>query len=567
MKSSMWYVNFPILATLLTILACHPKSPEISKTSHTPGRFLNDENPFQWTELDDERWVKHEAEGKPTYSARHPMTQRLQAWADEIRRNMLKSTPALSIAPRPIIRIVQSDEINAYVSTAPVCIDALFITDLSAGQVADPPSHLMITEEGGVDFSTRPSNCTAIHGDITTRLHASQYAFRNIDGCNLRIDSGSLALSPECLGGSSVSGKSFAGLSFNATHNYITVYSGVLRSASETQIVGLLAHELGHYYMAHGMVKAEDYDYFYELKNKNSASKPEPLAPDHPLRAVGERIRQLPPVYFPRIKGQEFHSALYKVVGNMSYNIRDNQSAYVCREDKLDCMTTCSKFGELVRTDYGGLLSYLPYDFLHTDEAKNAYKQYEAGLKSCLPLLKASFFESTVRSSLSNLIYERPIELPALRDNENALELIQDVDMIIKEEVGGIESAKALVVREAQEKGLGWYTVEQEADDIGAEMVYRLGLDPMSFVEFTVNSAEAQGNAECRNRYEMGFPTPVSLENFDDLHHDYCFRAYNIFREIEVHKDYFANYSDATAPVIQPELTWSAALDTLMQLE
>ncbi|HYX36110.1 MAG TPA: hypothetical protein VE954_23660 [Oligoflexus sp.] len=81
--------------------------------------------------------------------------------------------------------------------------------------------------------------------------------------------------------------------------------------------------------------------------------------------------------------------------------------------------------------------------------------------------------------------------------------------MIIKEKLGGIESAKALVVREAQEKGLGWYTTEKEADDIGAEMIYRLGLDPMSFVEFNVNSAEAQGNTECRKQYEAGFPTPV----------------------------------------------------------
>ncbi|HYX32879.1 MAG TPA: M48 family metalloprotease [Oligoflexus sp.] len=567
MKSSMCCVKFLAFATVLTISSCHPKTSESSKTSHAPGRFLNDDNPFQSTELDDERWVKHEAEGQPTYSARHPMTQRLQAWADAIRRNMLKSTPALSVAPRPIIRIVQSDKINAYVSTAPVCIDVRITTDPSVEQVADSPSHLMITEEGGVDMSTRPEDCTAIQGDITARLQAAQYAFRNIRGCKMSIDSERLALSPECLGGSSVSGNSFAGLSFNATHNYITVYSAVLKSASEPQIVGLLAHELGHYYMAHSMIKGEDYDYFYELKDKNSDSKPEPLAPDHPLSAVGERIRQLPPLYFPKIEGQEFHSALYKVVGNMSYNIRDNQSTYVCREDKPDCMTTCSMFGKLVRTDYGGLLSYLPYDFLHTDAAKDAYRQYEAGVKSCLPLLKASFFEASVRSSLSNLIYEQPIAPPALRDKENALELIQDVDKIIKEKVGGIESAKVLVVREAQEKGLGWYTAEQEADDIGTEMVYRVGLDPMSFVEFTVNSAEAQGNTERRKQYEAGFPTPVSLENFDDLHHDYCFRAYNIFQEIEVHKDYFAKYSESTIPVIQPELTWNAALDTLMHIE
>ncbi|HYX34718.1 MAG TPA: hypothetical protein VE954_16595 [Oligoflexus sp.] len=80
------------------------------------------------------------------------------------------------------------------------------------------------------------------------------------------------------------------------------------------------------------------------------------------------------------------------------------------------------------------------------------------------------------------MIFEQPIAPPALRNSENALELIQDVDSIIREKVGGIESAKALAVQEAQEKALGWYTMEQEADDIGTEMVYRLGLDPMSFV-------------------------------------------------------------------------------------
>ncbi|HYX37281.1 MAG TPA: M48 family metalloprotease [Oligoflexus sp.] len=560
----MKYLAF---AAVLTTLACHPKDAEHSTTLHAPGRFLNSDNPLQWTEIDDQRWVKLESEGRPTYSAQHPMTLRLQAWADEIRRNMLKSTPTLSVAPRPIIRIVQSDEINAYVSSAPVCIDVAITTDPSAESVSASPSYLTITEEGRLDKSTRPDQCSEIQGDITARLQAAQFALRNLEGCKLSIDGARVALSPECLVGLTDRGNSFTGLFFNAPHNYITLYSGLLKSASEPQIVGVLAHELGHYYMAHGMGRYEDYDYFYELKDRNSRAKPEPLSPDHPLSALGDRIRQLPAVYFTKIEGQEFHSALYSVIRSMSHNIRDKESASLCQRDKPDCMSTCSRFKELMGDDYGGLLENMPYQLSGSDEAKNAYKQYEADVRSCLPLLNAAPFEFNIKSTLGYLVNNQPIALPALRADENALELILDIDMIIKEKVGRIEIAKALVVQEAQEKGLGWYTTEQEADDMGTEMVYRLGLDPMSFVEFTMTLAEAKGHTECRQQYEAGFPKSVSLKNFDDLHHDYCFRAYNSYKEIEVHKDDFANHKDSQTPVIQPELTWRAALDILMQVE
>lgn len=98
-------------------------------------------------------------------------------------------------------------------------------------------------------------------------------------------------------------------------------------------------------------------------------------------------------------------------------------------------------------------------------------------------------------------------------------------------------------------------------------MVYRLGLNPQIFVEFSVRSAEVlEKDSSCRAQFEAGFPQPVSLGEFSDLHHKYCFRAYNSQRELDIHEAHFAQYKQCKTPVIQPELSWDDALKSLQSL-
>ncbi|MDQ3230915.1 MAG: hypothetical protein M3Q07_03770, partial [Pseudobdellovibrionaceae bacterium] len=318
---------------------------------------------------------------------------------------------------------------------------------------------------------------------------------------------------------------------------------------------------------AHGMGKANEYNYFYEWKGKNSDEKPKPLPLDHPLNALSERIHQQPPVYFAKIEGQKFHTTVYKTIRTMGYVIRARLDGSLCMADQPDCMASCNQLGAQLDSEYGGLLAGLPYSLPAKDIAQEAYREYEADANACLPLLGASAFEQTVRASLTSMVEDHPIPLPSLAVNASALDLIQAADQGIRQTIGELESAQFQLIQEALDKGLGWYTTEQEADDIGTEMVYRLGLNPMSFVESSIKFAENAGSTECRKQYEAGFPRPIWMGGLDDNHHDYCFRAYNSYREIEAHKEHFARFKDCKTPVVQPEMSWDAALETLDQLD
>ncbi|MDQ3232614.1 MAG: M48 family metallopeptidase, partial [Pseudobdellovibrionaceae bacterium] len=237
------------LAVIMSGFACHPKNAERSKTSHTPGRFFNDNNPLQWTAIDDARWVELESGGQPTYPAQHPMTQRLQAWADEIRRNMLKSTPGLSVTPRPIIRIIDSQEVNAYSANDAVCIHVPVATGPDAAVDPNSTEYFKIEDDSQVFVDPRPEKCSEVEGDLGAKQQAVQFAFRNKEGCNVTIDGERLVLSAACTSPSIFSANAVSGLTFNATHNYITISSQLIRMLKEQEMVGVIAHELGHYYI------------------------------------------------------------------------------------------------------------------------------------------------------------------------------------------------------------------------------------------------------------------------------------------------------------------------------
>ncbi|MBF0443504.1 MAG: hypothetical protein HQK54_16475, partial [Oligoflexales bacterium] len=107
-------------------------------------------------------------------------------------------------------------------------------------------------------------------------------------------------------------------------------------------------------------------------------------------------------------------------------------------------------------------------------------------------------------------------------------------------------------IQKAYSARLGLYTIELEADDIATEIINRMGFDPMLLVKTVIALDKAGGpdsSAFCLREFEKGFPDFIPPGNFKEIHLNNCFRAYNSYREIQAHRDYFNAFKNAEQPV------------------
>jgi hypothetical protein len=107
-------------------------------------------------------------------------------------------------------------------------------------------------------------------------------------------------------------------------------------------------------------------------------------------------------------------------------------------------------------------------------------------------------------------------------------------------------------VEEATERRIGYYTIEQEADELALEFLAMAGIPPTAAVEAWVNlSGELAKNSvanpaipiyEClrlRNqgwKDESGREVFVPVGDYRESHHSWCYRIRNIDAEIAAHR-------------------------------
>jgi hypothetical protein len=101
------------------------------------------------------------------------------------------------------------------------------------------------------------------------------------------------------------------------------------------------------------------------------------------------------------------------------------------------------------------------------------------------------------------------------------------------------------------ENQLGFYTIEQEADELGLELLAQVGIPASAAVDMMlttatlIDPAQEPGGipaAECKALREAGWKdeggtaVTVPVGNPADAHHNTCFRVYNMTREIDAHR-------------------------------
>jgi hypothetical protein len=119
-------------------------------------------------------------------------------------------------------------------------------------------------------------------------------------------------------------------------------------------------------------------------------------------------------------------------------------------------------------------------------------------------------------------------------------------------------------------KRLGFYTVEQEADEIALELLWKIGISPTVGVDMMlhwtavdwvdpedvpVDQCAAMRAKDFRD--DKGALISVPVGNISDPHHNFCFRVFNLTRELDEH-----HYTVGQPPAPPPG-DWSQLFDAL----
>jgi hypothetical protein len=122
------------------------------------------------------------------------------------------------------------------------------------------------------------------------------------------------------------------------------------------------------------------------------------------------------------------------------------------------------------------------------------------------------------------------------------------------------------ILAEARASRLGQYTTEQEADELAAEWLDFIGLDPIAasdafiFLGLTREGGKDDyiiGGKKCKEmrdndwKDDNGDDIFVPIGDYSEVHHSTCYRAFNASREITAH-----DYQTTSDSIQAPGITW-----------
>jgi hypothetical protein len=551
------------LSSLFIFLAgsCKTVNPQSSGIKHDAGRFLNSQDASIWGDFTQAEYETYESKG--SYSKMlpvdHELTQRLEFWADKIREKMIEVMPEVASVPKPKVRVLKSDNINAFAQAVRVSA----VVDI---HLASAPSTKLPDGESTVLGNRCPSQCLPFKGDLEAKRGLVQERQRRINAqCQVTSANGSLTLSDDCL---SPAGKPYQGpTSFNRYEtyqmfNYVSILSEAVKVMSEADMVVTLAHELGHYYLAHPIFldpsqSVSTYNYLYVQSDRPASGKPKPVDPNDANYALLKEFDATVDFSFPSFEGQKYPTILsLALADSVADGLNRGKIADRCitGTDVQNCLRLgyeVSKPAQAYTTWAFNSKADLFSSASVTTGAALALKFEEAFAKQS-SILRSSDL-STLKESLAKYIGE---SAPKVNLGDTDETIASFLPAYVEQAKVAIEENPKKVARLSQvifDKGLGFYTAEQEADDVASEILYELGFEPdliiKNWLNFLDRSSQPPSKKEaCKANYASGFKTPVWIGQSTEPHHGDCYRAYNAYREIEIHREFFEKNKIGTRP-------------------
>jgi hypothetical protein len=537
---------FPLLVTALfsaSETSCIHRPRAASSLRHDADRFANTDSRYQWFELTDSQYeANSQVQGQSLLPKGHPMTSHLQIWVDHIWGEMVAVDQRLAVAPFPKVRIRKTSSVDAFVAPQTVCLKTQMVVPEMSPRGEIFGSWLVYDRQNSMAIGAISTSLPCLDGTSWAGDLGDFLTWLLGEGCGPMTRDSRVTFGPDCKAISDLRPGSYDGIITKITHNFVTVDVGLLQGMTESQVIAVLAHELAHYGMAHRTTRPDEYGYFYLIPSHNSSTKPAPIGHNDPLysqiKDIVKTVREEPLRRFPIYQKQNLHGSVIVALSSFSNRFSENSVGFFCPQSSSECLESCKLLGRRL-ADLKVILADLSPRSHSQENDEILWKDLDQDIERCTKHLKAQSLAMDVsRGLMGAFAYKQDFTRDLPRDGTlwQLLKQASDKAKIVAE---SLDKKYADALATAHQKGVGWYTAEQEADDIATDLTTRLGLPPDTMIQMTIRLGELTkqpGTEECKARAKTGFPDFVSPGRFLDEHHDFCFRAYNSSQELRRHR-------------------------------
>lgn len=546
------------VSVVIALVSCGKSDDSIIK--HDDGHLVRSKVSANWIEIDRHTLLtqvleKTEADALPDNSY---TTRRIQYWIDKIDAYARSRDPqAFENVPYPRAVVLKDASANAFVPGTPVCYNVP--VTFGNGNALAPKGVYFDRELNALDtdipddlscIDVSPSDLPAV---------AAEYKARHLS-CDFELTTRGIRFSDSC---ETLDPKYSRGLRTNRLlmikiPNWFIVLSGISTLIeNEKSFVGVLAHELGHYYRSHSNSFKGEYDFYYtQNADGNHDHKP---VPDLSLEEFGNKV-YLASAISDGVSSIE-QGDKYKVNPLFFLALGD-----IARQ--ASSLKGCKVAASFDRGQRGAALGLMPFV---APLEMGVYDQFLAAAQVCLEEIQAAGVSSRVDVLLAISAPEwAPVRNnPKVKDLapfDSALAVFQALGSGLKLNSNDIkvalfDEAKSQIAANIRDAGtvlaqayvsrLGQYTAEQEADDISAEVLSNLGIGGNAAVDAYMSFVDAKpslfgfviGKARCEQLRANGWVDPtgefkipvIPVGNYSEDHHSSCYRVFNASRELTAH--------------------------------
>lgn len=582
-SSQKLFIAFSLGVFLTLSPACkHPGSENLSLAKHKQGQYIS--KPYRWlyyqlSEAEILTYMKAKY-GRSAEDVQGPVTERIQFLAERIHVILKSKHPdQLSFVPDPLVKVIKSDIPNAFSDGVDVCY---------SGPIKYGNSN--IERSAKLNYKVNQMYFNSKHSPFTTSSYTgpcrtinvppnefASYLYDKLRGsCTASLlRSGNISIPQGCLKDTIPSGV-YSGVSFKTTQNLITITTSFLKELlKEEELIFVLAHELTHYYKAH-YAFSDRYGYFYKKSRESVKSFPR----RYDFSLGYQALEDANTFIFHQVPKARLHSSLFqssRTTINPELVCKNEPCSNDCREyeqflksTEFHSMTEKEQCG-LICTDSSG---YFPYVDLEP-KFFESYKKFENKLIKCGANLTLDQFskvdlERLLNYSSNNI--KREI-FNSINKSMTLSDFLLDVSMrsFYYDSVTRKQNYDKI-----NQENLGFYTLEQEADEVALDIVNAIGVNPNYAVDFerrqlktnykgasagfyqvTQSECVPYLNQDFSNYDQLKFP-PIG--NILDPYHNHCTRIFNMLTQISVQ-----NYMGSNAKGSKLNQTQNMTLKPLSQ--
>ena len=418
--------------------------------------------------------------------------------------------------PRPGLVKIDSKDSNAFVENSYTCY-------LPENSKIEPSTAGLLFESKAGPMELYFEQCHKFikiedfqSDDVAKKLLLAHGA-EELDGCEIRSDIRHLQLSCNEFS------EKYTFFAVNRVPNWVVLTTGLIEKIKDPRkILTAIAHELAHYYLGH--TSQNLWMPYLETTLGRIDGVPKEYLAGYEILSFLEANNDL--IFSSKIEGSRFNPMVFNLLREIS---------------KFE---SCA-----LGQQYDDLTLLIDHEDVITQGLEVRYLDFESELLECAREIKQSSLTSAQHSKLkfSLITLTRGFNssekflrhLPGMvvaEDPKNLLDFIEGVS----EEFDKFGTAISEFRQKAVDLKLGFYTNEQEADEVSLEYLSyydrKIALNaPKFYIDLINNSSERKACSDGVHEVELGESFYWPIKDWLDPHHSPCYRAVNLAREIYFH--------------------------------